>query len=149
MSNKLELILRAAGRDLANAQIARFFKVPEEMTQSPADFFGYTASGRAILIEAKYVHSTSLPIGNNSNGLQPHQWNELLDANRAGALALIAWGQHDVVKTISMDMAIALSEGKGRKSIAWKDIEDRYARELSVSRTLQLLDHWLPKQQTA
>jgi hypothetical protein len=82
MTNALELLLRKAGRELADHQVCRFFKVPEEMQQTPCDFFGYTKIGRAILIEAKWVHRTNLPI-NCSPGLLPHQWNELEAANKA------------------------------------------------------------------
>jgi len=139
--NKLEMILRHAGRLLADHQVARFFKVPEEMTQTPCDFFGYTALGRAILIEAKMVKDTALCIG-VSNGILPHQWNELCDANRANALALICWGQGDTIKTIDVDMAIELS--KGRKSIPWKGIPDRYARRFKPSAALEILDNYLP-----
>lgn len=141
MQNKLELILRHVGRDLAQHQVARFFKVPEELQWTPCDFFGYTSCGRAILLEAKMVNRQSLPIGNEP-GLQVHQWNELLAANRAGALALIAWAVGDTVATISIDMAIAYSEG--RKSIPWKAIPDHYRRRLNMADRLQILDQWLP-----
>jgi len=142
MPNKLELVLRKTGRILAEHQIAHLFKVPEEMQSTPVDFFGYTAAGRAILVEAKMVSRPSLPIG-DSPGLQPHQWNALLDANRANCLALICWSRDDVVATIDVDMALELS--KGRKSIPWTAIPDSYYRTLSSNsyRCLDLLDHWL------
>ena len=141
MSNKLEIILRKVGRELADYQVARIFKVPEEMQQSPCDFFGYTVYGRAILIEAKMVDRESLPIC-SSPGLLPHQWGELSDANRAGALTLICWSRGSTVAVISMDMAIALSGG--RKSIPWSAISPEYMRPLAITHSLQLLDHWLP-----
>lgn len=141
-TNKLEIILRRAGRELADWQVARFFKVPEEMSQTPCDFFGYTAIGRAILIEAKLVNRPSLPISNDP-GLQPHQWNELADANRAGALALICWGRGDIAATISFDVAQSLAAD--RKSIPWDKIEGRFLRPLKGPLChLTLLDHWLP-----
>lgn len=148
--NELEKMIRQAGRELMDYQVARIFKVPEEMQQTPCDFFGYTVNGRAILIECKMVTRTSLPINDKSNGLSIHQWNELVDANRAGCLALICWAQKDVCwapngicKTITMDMAIELA--KGRKSISWSDIDDKYARPMTGDKAhLRLLDHWLP-----
>ena len=109
MSNSLERLLRAAGRQLADMQVARLFKVPEDMNQTPVDFFGYTKDGRAILLEAKKVARDSLPIGNKSNGLKPHQWAELDDANRANAIALIAWQNGAEVAVISMDQALVWS----------------------------------------
>ena len=143
MSNKLESLVRKAGRELMDYQVARLFKVPEEMSQTPCDFFGYTVEGRAILIECKMVNRTSLPIASSSNGLSVHQWNELCDANKANALALICWARGDICATITMDIAIKLSEG--RRSIAWDDIESRYLRVMVGDRAhLRLLDQWLP-----
>lgn len=142
MSNKLELVIRHAGRLLHDHQVARLFKVPEDFNGTPCDFFGYTASGRAILVEAKMVSSRkALPI-NNKPGLTPTQWNELLDANRANAISLIAWAYEDVVAVISADQAISYSEG--RKSIPWSAIPDRYHRAFQPSRALELFDEWLP-----
>jgi len=141
MSNKLEICLRKAGRELADWQIARFFKVPEEMTQTPCDFFGYTVYGRAILIEAKHVNRPRLPIG-CSPGIQPHQWNELLSANKAGALALVVWGRGGLCRAFTMDMAIRLSVKS--KSIAWDDLPAHLDREIRPTKCLEMLDHWLP-----
>jgi hypothetical protein len=142
MVNKLEILLRKAGRELADYQVARFFKVPEEMTQTPVDFFGYTSIGRAILIEAKMVERTALPVG-SPPGLAPHQWNELADANRAGALALICWARRDICATITFDVAAKLCED--RRSIPWEKIEERFLRPMKGSLChLALLDHWLP-----
>lgn len=140
--NKLETLLRKAGRDLADWQVARIFKVPEEMVWTPVDFFGYTREGRAILIEAKMVSRKSLPIG-KSPGLLPHQWAELLDANRANCLALICWCYRGKVATITVDMAIELS--RGRKSIPWESIDDRYIQPLEGPGAdhLRLLEPWL------
>ena len=142
MPNKLELLLRKAGRELADHQICRFFKIPEEFAQTPCDFIGYTAIGRAILIEAKMVNSPSLKIASEP-GLSAHQWNELHDANRAGAIALICWSRGDVCKTFGIDMATMAS--KERKSIPWDAIPDSFARSMrSPTAHLQLLDHWFP-----
>lgn len=142
-SNKLEILLRKAGRALADYQVARIFKVPEEMQQTPCDFFGYTVHGRAILIEAKLVSATSLGVCSGASGLQPHQWNELLDANRAGALALLCWGNHGRCATLSVDVVASLIEG--RKSIPWAKIPDRFMRPMdSPLSHLTILDHWLP-----
>ena len=143
MSNELETILRKAGRELADYQVARFFKIPEEMQQTPCDFVGYTNIGRAILIEAKMVQRTSLPISDNSNGISIHQWNELEAANKAGALALLCWAKNGVCATINFDIAAKLAEG--RRSIPWSLIEKRYLRALHEEKShLKLLDHWLP-----
>ncbi len=141
-SNPLESLVRLAGNELADAQVARLFKVPEEMQQTPCDFFGYTASGRAILVECKMVSSrSSLPIG-TAPGLRPHQWCELTDANRADALALICWAHKGTVAVISVDMATKLSEG--RKSIPWGSIDPFYHRSMQRNRVLELFDLWLP-----
>ena len=100
--NSLEILLRKIGRDLADKQVARFWKVPEEMQQTPCDFFGYTKTGRAILIEAKKVNRPRLPIG-TSPGLKIHQWNELCDANRARAHGILIWQRGKQFKLIYPD----------------------------------------------
>lgn len=142
MSNRLEILLRKAGRELADYQVCRFYKIPEEMQQTPCDFIGFTRDGRAILIEAKLVHTTALKIS-GSPGLSAHQWNELGDANRAGALTLICWARGSMCATITMDMAIALSAG--RLSIPWDKIDQRFMRSMNGPQAhLRLLDQWLP-----
>jgi hypothetical protein len=131
-----------AGRELADYQVCRFYKIPEEMTQTPCDFIGFTAQGRAILIEAKMVARASLPI-HDKPGLSKHQFNELADANRAGALTLLCWSRGVYCATLTMDMVIALSAG--RQSIPWDAIDERYLRPMQGPQChLKLLDHWLP-----
>jgi len=145
VANTLEILLRAAGRNLADHQIAYLFKVPEDMNQTPCDFFGYTAEGRAIMLEAKQVKRLSLPIG-QSPGLAPHQWAALDDANRAGVIALIAWQNGKQIAVLSMDQAKLLS--RGRKSIAWREINDRYIYpQPKPSDSHSLLMHWLCRAQ--
>ena len=141
MPNKLEILIRSAGRLLADHQTARLFKVPEEMVSTPCDFFGYTNIGRAILLEAKMVNRPALPVG-VAPGLTKFQWNELRNANRAGALSLISWCRGLTVATISFDMAEAFAAG--RKSIPWHKIDSKYHRPLSERCKLELLDYWLP-----
>jgi len=138
MRKNLEGLLREAGRRLADWQTAFIFKVPEEWKTTPCDFFGHTAEGRAILIEAKEVSRPSLPIGCEP-GLAPHQWNALCDANRANCIALICWARNGVCATLSMDMAIALSEG--RRSIPWNRIKEKFLHPLTGERaTLEILE---------
>jgi len=144
--NALELLLRKAGRELSDYQVCRFFKVPEEMQQTPCDFFGYTACGRAILIEAKMISGPRLDISATSNGLSIHQWNELEAANKAGALSLICWARGGDCATLSFDLAAKLAEG--RRSIPWSAIEKKYLRSMHGETChLALLDHWLPLSQ--
>lgn len=121
----LEKLLRHTGRVLADHQVAYLFKVPEEMSATPCDFFGYTKDGQAILIEAKEVKRTSLAIG-SPPGMRPHQWNALRDAGRAGCIALICWVNDGVLATLDIDMAFSLSIGKDRRSIAWNDIPAKF-----------------------
>lgn len=143
MGNSLEKLIRIAGRQLADMQIASIFKVPEDMSQTPCDFFGYTSSGRAILIEAKKVRATSLKIGGKP-GLAPHQWAELDDANRANAIALIAWQNGAEVAVISMDQAIVWSAD--RKSIPWRRITEDYVQPVPHEDDAHLLlQHWLDR----
>lgn len=121
MTNKLETMMRQVGRELRDLQVAWIFKVPEEMQQTPCDFFGYTRTGRAILLECKMVRSTSLKVG-NSPGLSPHQWMELEEAHRAGAVSLIAWAAGGSVAVFPWHEAANAAEG--RRSIRWADVPD-------------------------
>lgn len=140
--NALERMLRAAGRELPDYQIARFWKIPEEMQQTPCDFMGFTASGRVIMIEAKQVTRSSLPIA-MSPGLLPHQYGALDECNRAGGLALLCWAQRGICATLSFDQVERYS--RGRKSIPWDTIPDRYMRSMRKRAAhLALLEHWLP-----
>lgn len=141
MVNKLEALISKAGRELADYQAARLFKVPESWVATPCDFFGYTADGRAILIEAKMVTRTSLPIS-CAPGLKVHQWNALLEANRANCLALICWAQRGTCATITVDMAAELS--RGRRSIKWTQIDERYHHSMGGAHAhFTLLEPWL------
>lgn len=124
----LERMLREAGRRLAEHQVAYIFKVPEELTPTPCDFFGHTVEGRAILIEAKEVNRTYLSIG-TAPGLMAHQWNALCDANRANCIALICWARGPECATLTMDMAIELS--RNRKSIPWDAISEDFLHSMS------------------
>lgn len=133
MTNSLELKLRELGRTLADYQVARFWKVPEEWTSTPCDFFGFTAKGRAILIEAKQVALPRLPIG-SSPGLAGHQWIALKDASRANCLSLICWARGGSVACLDYDMAVELS--KGRKSIPWVLIPPQFIHCFKQTNTL-------------
>lgn len=142
MSNKLETLMRKCGRILRDQQIATLFKVPEEMQQTPCDFFGYTRSGRAILVECKMVKRTALPIGNDP-GLQPHQWCELEDAHRAGALSLIAWAPAPGTVAV-FSWAQAAQWAAGRASIPWKAIPTCLMRDMTEGGAAFFLSSWLP-----
>lgn len=143
MTNLLESLLRTAGNELAHHQVARFWKIPEALQKTPCDFMGFTATGRAILIEAKQVRGTSLSIGKRTNGLQPHQYLALQEANKAGALALVLWANGDECAQLSFDMVLALAEK--RRSVPWKKINPKFIRPFHERiDPLSLLDVWLP-----
>ncbi len=136
MSNKLESLLRKAGKELAEWQVCRFYKIPEEFVMTPCDFFGFTPQGRAIMIEAKMVERASLPLG-TAPGLLPHQWTALREASRANCLALIAWQRGSSIAVFDVDMAIALSEH--RKSVPWNLITKPFihsANDSGAARTI-------------
>lgn len=137
----LEKILRKIGWDLADYQVGRFYKIPEEFQQTPCDFMGHTSGGRAILIEAKQVARTSLPVGGTSNGLKNHQWSALQEAHRAGCIALLCWARYDWVATIDVDQIIAYSAG--RKSVPWDKIPDRYIHSLHDLNPFSILEPFL------
>jgi len=147
-NNQLELKIAEAGRALEASDVARLWKwevpvrIRTERTQCPkcsasypvsqalftrptgADFFGYTSSARAILIECKMLNKTSLPLG--ETGLKAHQFIHLRDCHNAGGIALLVWQQYDATAVIDMDIVQSLSEG--RKSIPWKDIPTKFIK---------------------
>jgi hypothetical protein len=114
---KLELRLRDVFRQLYDQQVAFVFKVPEALQQTPCDFFGHTRAGRAILIEAKQVKRSCLPVG-GSPGLAPHQWLALRQASACGAHSFVVWQNGDLI--VPMDFASAATASSGRKSIPWE-----------------------------
>lgn len=140
MTNKLELLIRKTGRKLREYQVASIHKIPEEFQQTPCDFFGYTAIGRAILVEAKMLNRLSLPLG-KSPGLSGHQWVSLCEANKAGCLALIVWQKGEWIATISIDMAWKLSEK--RRSIPWKEIPAQFKHWAGVNVWRELFSPFL------
>lgn len=61
-----------------------------------ADYFGYLAGGRAVVMEAKSTieRAASLPIiapGKTGSGLKAHQLAGLVEAHKAGAAAMVVW----------------------------------------------------------
>lgn len=133
MTNQLELDVRELARQLYDEARAFIFKVPEELQQTPVDFFGFTPSGRAIAIECKQVKRARLPIG-TSNGLQPHQWNALELAHKCGAVSLLIWRNGERTAVLPFRLIPALIGDK--KSIPWIPSEPSW--EWDVRRELQL-----------
>jgi penicillin-binding protein-related factor A (putative recombinase) len=129
MGMKLELRLREVFRQLYDQQVAFVFKVPEALQQTPCDFFGFTVSGRAILIEAKQVTRDRLPLG-TSNGLAPHQVTALQQASACGAFSIVVWQHEDMIMPLHWREVVSLSEGM--KSIPLKRAQ--------AHRTYSLLD---------
>lgn len=118
--------MREVARHLYDAQVAHLFKVPEEWTQTPCDFFGHTAHGRAIMMECKQVNRTSLPI-HDAPGLAPHQWLHLRQGAACGVHAFIIWRRRQETAVLKIPAAVLLSEG--RASIPWKGGADGFLVE--------------------
>lgn len=118
MTNQLEKDVREIARNLYNMQIAFIFKVPEEMQQTPVDFFGHTTEGLAIFIECKQVRRTSLPIGKDP-GIAPHQWVALRQANACGVLTYVIWRNEDF--TALIPFRVCEEFFNTRRSIPWAD----------------------------
>lgn len=119
--NALESTIKKAAKLLAERQLARIYKVPEDFIQTPCDFFGYTAMGRAILIEAKMRERPSLSIGSD---LKPHQWMAMKEALEAGCISLIAWQKGEEIALISPYIVhVHGRSDEPRKSIPWKSID--------------------------
>lgn len=135
MTNKLEADFRAVARQLYDMQIAYIFKVPEEMKQTPCDFFGHTVNGMAILIECKQVNRTSLSVG-QPPGIAPHQWVALRQAHRCGAHAFLIWRRGEETAVLPFSVCLELTED--RKSIAWSDAKRYVCNSLQTALIEQL-----------
>lgn len=115
MTNQLEADVREYAQQLYNEQLAFIFKVPEEMTQTPCDFFGHTRYGRAILFECKMVNRPSLPLGKEP-GLRPHQIRALDQAEKCGAISFVVWRRGDDTLVVPYLDIFSVTD---RKSLPW------------------------------
>lgn len=149
--NALELYVRRVADSLHENQLARLYKIPNDVKivdeqlihgeQGPGDFWGFTSSGRVILLECKHINQPSLAL--NKKALKPHQLRALTEVHRAGGIALVLWGNGLKIAVLDPDQIRDYS--KGRKSVPWKSIPDRFKRAF-VGDHLQLLEpHLSPR----
>jgi len=132
MCNALESHIRKIARDLHDLQLARLYKIPNDIKvidgrilhaeQTPVDFIGFTAAGRVILLECKMRKATSLSLG--PQGLKAHQRLAINEAHKAGGLGLLAWMNDGEIAMI--DAGQVKAYGEGRKSITWKSIPPKF-----------------------
>lgn len=138
MANELEAHVRLVARELHAAQKARLYKIPNDMRivdggvihggQTPADFMGFTRSGRVIVLECKMRKQKALEIG--PKGLKAHQQIAINEAHKSGGIGILAWMNRERIAVIDADQVRAYSTHKGRKSILWTDIPERFIHEL-------------------
>lgn len=86
------------------------------------DFFGHTAFGRTVLIEAKMLEKPSLGIG-PGGAVKPHQWLMLWEGLSAGCIATIVWQRGEEIGLLSPYRARCIMEENlqlTRKSVPWK-----------------------------
>lgn len=136
MTNSLETHIRKLAMELHTLQKARLYKIPNDIKitggqvihaeQTPVDFMGFTIGGRVILLECKMCTKKSLPIG--PGGLKAHQHIAINEAHHTGGIGLLAW-QHGL-KVAVIDAGQVGVYRKHKKSIAWKDIPDKFKHEL-------------------
>ena len=80
------------------------------------DFFGFSASGRFIAIEAKESDAAYLPLGVESgHGVKVHQLRALREVDRAGGIAVVIWQHQGHI----VPLGVSLLTGG---SIAWKNV---------------------------
>ncbi len=140
MTNALERRVRIVAKSLHEHQIARLHKIPNDMKimgdkaihgeQTPADFIGWTASGRVIVIECKMCEGPSLGLYNK--GLKSHQLIAITEAHRAGGLGLLVWQRESQIAVIDADQVKLYSYSMGRKSIPWRAIPEKFLHGLDV-----------------
>lgn len=136
MTNALEDHVRKIGRALHEHQKARLYKIPNDIrvvdnevihgAQTPADFIGYTITGRVIVLECKMRKQTSLEMG--PRGLKAHQQMAINEAHKAGGVGVLAWMNGNVIALIDANQVNRYRSG--RKSIAWADIPDKFKHQL-------------------
>lgn len=143
----LERLVRAVAGRLHDRQKAKLWKIPNDLRvtssgeaiwgdQNPADFFGHTINGRAILIECKEISGARLALG--TRGLKPHQYLALQEAHKTGAIALVIWARAGRVAVLDMDMIRKLTEN--RRSVGWSTIPPRFIRAYDEEGILELLE---------
>jgi penicillin-binding protein-related factor A (putative recombinase) len=142
---RLEAIVRKAAKSLADRDVARIYRIHEgkatkmiptrcacgrvecamsvvHTEESPADFWGFTVNGRAILIECKECGNPSLPLA--PSGLKSHQRLALQEVHAADGVALLVWYRRKKIAVIDMDIVARIS--RGRKSIPWAEIPEEF-----------------------
>lgn len=142
--------MRRVARSLEEKQRGKLWKMPNDLRitssgaaifgeKGPADFFGHTNTGRAVLIECKDIKTISLPLG--SRGVKPHQWIALAEIHAAGGIGLVVWAKEDDVAVLDVDMIRSLT--RGRKSVSWRAIPPQWKHpfgELGILALLELQD---------
>ncbi len=138
MTNALELRVRRVACELHDHQVARLYKVPNDVKmeggeivhgeQTPCDFLGVTVTGRAIAVACKMCKELSLAIG--KKGLKPHQLKAITECHKAGGIGLLVWQRGAELAVIDPDQILAYS--RGRKSIPWKSIPAKFKRSVAV-----------------
>ena len=117
MANKLETHVRKLAMELHSAQIARLYKIPNDIK----------------IVEGRVIHAEqttkSLPIG--PRGLKAHQQIAINEAHKSGGIGILAW-QHGL-RVAVIDAGQVNVYRKGRKSIAWKDIPEKFKHGLGES----------------
>lgn len=148
---ELERLIRKAAKALCEYQVAKLWKIPNDLRmtggelmaygeEQPADFIGHTATGRVVMVEAKMHNAPSLPIGSRS-GVTPYQWTSLLECHKAGGIALIVWQRESKIATIDMDIASSLCWE--RKSVPWKKIPPRFIHHDNPRVHMDMFDPYL------
>lgn len=132
--NALEKKVRKIADELHEHQVLRLYKIPNDIKiagdqlihgdQVPADFIGFTATARAMLVECKITSRGRLDL--SKKGLKPHQLQAILEVQRAGGLGLVVWQFEERIAVIDADQVRSYSEG--RRSIPWQAIPYRYKK---------------------
>jgi hypothetical protein len=146
--NTLERRVKQVAKSLHDHQIARLFRIPNDIRlaskddgyqvihgdQVPGDFIGYTVNGRALLVECKMTQADTL------GTLKPHQRIALLEVQDAGGIGLLVWQVKDKIAVIDADQLRAYTVD--RKTLPWRVIPPKYRKPEDVE-DLELFWPWL------
>jgi len=126
--SELERMVRAILKDLQSRRLCYLWKLPTDLRLTrnglmpgdpmPADFMGWRADGKVVLLECKDVDRGTLPLG-KSPGLTPFQLQAANMAQCSNVEYLLLWRRRDEFALIRLYGDLV---GDDVISIPWKDL---------------------------
>jgi len=135
--SELERMVRAILKDLQSRQLCYLWKLPTDLRLTrnglmpgdpmPADFMGWRADGKVVLLECKDVDRGTLPLG-RAPGLTPFQLQAAHMAQCSNVEYLLLWRRRDEFVIISLYGDLV---GDEVISIPWKDLPPNHVHPMA------------------